>query len=343
MIKVGIIGGSGYTGVELLRLLVGHSEVEVVGFSSREFAGKSVAEVFASMVGQVNLRFCQPDDEVFNTCDCVFFATPHGVAMNTVGGFIERGIKVIDLGADFRITDADEWSKWYEMAHTEPKLLANAVYGLPEIHRAKIKNADLIANPGCYPTAVILGLMPLLKNNLIDHNTIIADCKSGVSGAGRGANQALLFGEVASSFKAYGVAGHRHFPELKQQLEMLAGGQVGLSFVPHLVPMIRGIFATIYVDLIDDNTDVQAVFASAYEDENFVNLLPPSSTPETRNVKASNFCQIAVQKIPNSNKLVILSVIDNLIKGASGQAVQNMNILFNFDENLGLKQIGLLP
>jgi N-acetyl-gamma-glutamyl-phosphate reductase len=306
-------------------------------------AGKRVDSVFNNLLGLSDLIFSLPDSEALSRCEVIFFATPHGVAMENAGAFIKKGIKVIDLGADFRISDAQEWSKYYAMAHTQAKLLENAVYGLPENNRADIKNATLIANPGCYPTAVQLALKPLIEHKLIDLSNIIADCKSGVSGAGRGANQATLLCETSESFKAYGLGGHRHYPEIKQELELLAGEEIGLTFTPHLVPMIRGLYATIYVDLLDANTDVRAFFAKTYADEPFVKLLPDGFYPETRSVKSSNFCQIAIQKMPNSNKLVILSAIDNLVKGASGQAIQNMNIMFGLDETLGLEQIGLVP
>lgn len=343
MIKAGIIGGTGYTGVELLRLLHNHPQVNVVAISSRSLNGKRVDSIFPSLAGQSDLIFSLPSDETLNTCDIIFFATPHGVAMKGAGAFIEKGIKVIDLGADFRITDSDEWSKWYGLEHTQPSLLKSAIYGLPETNRKKIKDAMLIANPGCYPTAIQLALKPLIDNQLIDLSNIVADCKSGVSGAGRTANQAMLLCETSESLKPYGVGGHRHLPEIKQELALLAGKEVKLVFVPHLVPMIRGMQATIYVDLLDADTDVMPFFVHAYSDEQFVTILADGIYPETRSVKSSNFCQISVQKIPNSNKLVIMSVIDNLVKGASGQAIQNMNIMFNMDEGLGLEQIGLLP
>ncbi|WP_428086738.1 N-acetyl-gamma-glutamyl-phosphate reductase [Candidatus Thioglobus sp.] len=343
MIKAGIIGGTGYTGIELLRLLHNHEGVEVVAISSRSLNTQRVDTVFASLAGQSDLIFSLPDDDILNTCDVIFFATPHGVAMEGAGAFIEKGIKVIDLGADFRITDAVEWSKWYGMQHTQAKLLDSAVYGLPETNREQIKKAMLLANPGCYPTAVQLALKPLITNKLISLSGIVADCKSGVSGAGRGANQAMLLCETSESLKSYGVSGHRHHPEIKQALEILAGETVNFTFVPHLVPMIRGMQATVYVDLLDENTDVRPYFVDTYSDEPFVTILNDGTYPETRNVKSSNFCQISVQKIPNSNKLVIMSVIDNLVKGASGQAVQNMNIMFGLDEKSGLSSIGLLP
>ncbi|CAC9527091.1 N-acetyl-gamma-glutamyl-phosphate reductase (EC 1.2.1.38) [uncultured Gammaproteobacteria bacterium] len=343
MIKVGIIGGTGYTGIELLRLLHNHAQVEVIAISSRSEVGQRVDKMFPSLVGQCDLVFSLPDDAILDECEVIFFATPHGVAMKNAGDFIKQGIKVIDLGADFRLKDKAEYQKWYESEHTQDDLLSSAIYGLCEVNREQIKNATLIANPGCYPTAIQLALKPLIDNKLIDLSSIIADCKSGVSGAGRGVNQATLLCEVSESFKAYGVSGHRHYPEIKQELALLAGESVELTFVPHLVPMIRGMQATLYVDLLDNATEVQSVFAEAYKDEHFVTVLDAGVTPETRSVKSSNFCQIAVQKAPDSNKLIVISVIDNLVKGASGQAIQNMNLMFGFDENLGLEQIGLLP
>jgi len=343
MIKAGIIGGTGYTGVELLRLLHNHDGVEVVAISSRSLDGERVDSIFPSLVGHSDLVFSLPSDNILNTCDVIFFATPHGVAMEGAGAFIDKGIKVIDLGADFRITDQTEWSKWYGMEHTQAELLDSAVYGLPETNRAQVKDAMLLANPGCYPTAVQLALKPLITNKLISLSGIVADCKSGVSGAGRAANQAMLLCETSESLKSYGVSGHRHYPEIKQALEILAGETVNFTFVPHLVPMIRGMQATIYVDLLDESIDIRPYFVDTYSNEPFVTILGDGVYPETRSVKSSNFCQISVQKIPNCNKLVIMSVIDNLVKGASGQAVQNMNIMFGLDETSGLTSIGLLP
>ena len=342
-LKVGIIGGSGYTGIELLRLLHQHPGAEVHAITSRALQGKKLYEVFPNMHGMSDLSYLLPDDEKLFECDVVFFATPHGVAMNSAGLFLERNIKVIDLGADFRITDSAIWSEWYNMEHTQESLLNEAVYGQPEIKRSAIKDARLIANPGCYPTAVLLALKPLLENNLIDPSNIIADCKSGASGAGRNANQATLLCEITESFKPYGVSGHRHFPEIKQELESISGGVIGLTFTPHLVPMSRGIEATIYTDLIDSDADILSCYEKAYENEEFVKILPEGVYPETRSVKSSNYCQISIQYVEHSNKLVIMSVIDNLGKGAAGQAIQNMNLMFGLDEKEGLLEIGLLP
>ncbi len=343
MIKAGIIGGTGYTGVELLRLLHNHAQVEVIAISSRSEAGQLVGEFFPSLAGQTDLTFTAPDDAVLDKCDVIFFATPHGVAMETAGTFINKGIKVIDLGPDFRLRDKDEYAQWYGLENFQDDLLASSVYGLSEINREQIKDAQLIGNPGCFPTTVLLALKPLIEKNLINLSNIIVDSKTGVSGAGRGANQAMLLCETSESVKAYGVSGHRHYPEIKQELSLLAGGKsIGLTFVPHLVPMIRGMESTIYVDLLDTNVDVQLILETAYKDEHFVTVLGAGIVPETRNVKSSNFCQIAAQKTVGG-KLVVTSVIDNLIKGAAGQAIQNMNIMFDIDEGLGLEQIGLLP
>ena len=342
-IKVGIIGGSGYTGIELLRIIHQHPLAEVTSITSRALQGKKISDVFPNMHGLSELVYSLPDDKALFECDIVFFATPHGVAMDNAESFLEKGVKVVDLGADFRINDADLWSDWYKMEHSQPSLLEEAVYGQPEIRRDAIKNARLVANPGCYPTAVLLALKPLLENGLIDASSIIADCKSGASGAGRIANQATLLCEITESFKPYAVSGHRHFPEIKQELELMAGKPVGLTFVPHLLPMVRGIEATIYVDLVDPTVDIRPYFENAYKNEEFVKILPEGIYPETRSVKSSNYCQISVQYIEHSNKLVIMSVIDNLVKGAAGQAIQNMNLMFGLEEQEGLTQIGLLP
>ncbi|MEO1939262.1 N-acetyl-gamma-glutamyl-phosphate reductase [Candidatus Thioglobus sp.] len=343
MIKAGIIGGTGYTGVELLRLLHNHAQVEVIAISSRSEAGQLVGDFFPSLAGQTDLAFTAPDDAILDECDVIFFATPHGVAMETAGAFINKGIKIIDLGPDFRLRDKDEYAQWYGLKNFQDDLLASSVYGLSEINREQIKDAQLIGNPGCFPTTVLLALKPLIEKNLIDLSNIVVDSKTGVSGAGRGANQAMLLCEASESVKAYGVSGHRHYPEIKQELSLLAGGKpIGLTFIPHLVPMIRGMESTIYVDLLDANVDVQLILEAAYKDEHFVTVLGAGIVPETRNVKSSNFCQIAAQKAVGG-KLVVTSVIDNLIKGAAGQAIQNMNIMFDIDEGLGLEQIGLLP
>lgn len=346
MIKVGIVGGTGYTGVELLRLLISHPEVEVVAVTSRADAGTPVADMFPNLRGLLSLDFCQPDDAALFSCDVVFFATPHGVAQATVPQLIDQGIRVIDLSADFRIRDPELWSHWYNQPHACPELIPQAVYGLPESNRSAIAQAQLIACPGCYPTATQLALLPLVEANLIDSQNIIANAASGVSGAGKQAKVANLFTEVADSFKAYGASGHRHLPEIEQGLrdaQPAGATPAQLTFVPHLLPMIRGIHVTAYGKLLDTSVDLQALFSERYKTEPFVDVLPAGSHPETRTVKSSNFCRISVLRPQGRDTVVVLSVIDNLTKGASGQAVQNMNIMFGFDESLGLSSAALLP
>ncbi|MFP3874344.1 MAG: N-acetyl-gamma-glutamyl-phosphate reductase [Thiohalophilus sp.] len=343
MIKAGIVGGTGYTGVELLRLLAAHPGVELRLITSRSEAGQPVADLFPNLRGYVDLSFSEPDPDQLAGCDVVFFATPHGVAMNTAAQLLDRGVRVIDLGADFRIKDVGEWEKWYGMAHSAPQLVAEAVYGLPEMNRGAIREARLIACPGCYPTAVQLGFLPLIEQGLVDIGQLVADAKSGVSGAGRKANVGALLGEASESMKAYGVAGHRHLPEIVQGLTRAAGSPVGLTFVPHLTPMIRGIHATLYARLTTPIKGLQALYSERYADEPFVDILPPDSHPETRSVKGANHCRIALHRPGDGDTVVVLSVIDNLVKGASGQAVQNMNIMFGLDERAGLNTIGLMP
>ena len=341
-IKVGIVGGTGYTGVELLRLLAIHPNVELTVITSRGEAGMAVADMFPSLRGYVSLKFSDPAQVDLSVCDVVFFATPNGIAMQQNRELLAKNVRVIDLAADFRIKDVATWEKWYGMSHACPDLIAEAVYGLPEINREKIKNAKLVANPGCYPTAVQLGFMPLLEAGVIDPTYLIADAKSGVSGAGRKAEVHALLAEAGDNFKAYGVAGHRHLPEISQGLAAMAHQQVGLTFTPHLLPMIRGIHATLYAKLTK-KVDLQKLFEDRYHSEAFVDVLPAGSHPETRSVRGSNQCRIAVHQPQGSDTVVILSVIDNLVKGAAGQAVQNMNIMFGLSEGLGLNVVPLLP
>jgi N-acetyl-gamma-glutamyl-phosphate reductase len=350
MIRAGIVGGTGYTGVELLRILALHAEVEVAVVTSRADAGIRVDALYPSLRGYIDVVFSVPDSETLSQCDVVFFATPNGTAMLMAEQLLAQGIKVIDLSADFRLKDAQEWSHWYGMAHGCPDLIAEAIYGLPEVNRNAIKKAQLIACPGCYPTAVQLGFLPLIENGLIDTKHLIADVKSGVSGAGRKAELATLMSETGESFKAYAVNGHRHLPEIKQGLEFAAGESVGLTFVPHLTPMIRGIHATLYGQLIVQREDkqfslddIQALYEQRYIHEEFVDVLPQGSHPDTRNVRGSNNCQISIFQPQGQQTIVILSVIDNLVKGAAGQAIQNMNLMFGFKEELGLKIIALYP
>lgn len=342
MIKVGIVGGTGYTGVELLRLLARHPQVELTAITSRGEAGTAVADLFPSLRGHIGLRFSDPKEANLAACDLVFFATPNGVAMQQARSLVDAGVRLIDLAADFRIKDVPLWEKWYGMSHAAPELVAEAVYGLPEQNQAAIRGARLVANPGCYPTAVQLGFMPLLEAGVVDPLHLIADAKSGVSGAGRKAEVHILFAEAADNFKAYGVSGHRHWPEIKQGLEMMAGANVGLTFVPHLTPMIRGIHATLY-GRITGEADFQGLFEKRYAGEPFVDVLPAGSHPDTRSVRAANVCRIALHRPQAGDTLVVLSVIDNLVKGAAGQAIQNMNIMFGLDETLGLEQVPVLP
>jgi len=342
MIKVGIVGGTGYTGVELLRLLARHPEVELRAITSRKEAGMPVAEMFPNLRGRVKLAFSTPEEAGLEHCDVVFFATPNGVAMQQTRALLDAGVRVIDLAADFRIQDIAVWQQWYKMEHACPDLVAEAVYGLPEINRDRIRRARLIANPGCYPTAVQLGFLPLLEAGGVDTGFLIADAKSGVSGAGRKAEVATLFAEAADNFKAYAVAGHRHWPEIKQGLEIFAGRSVGFTFVPHLTPLIRGIHATLYAKASSD-VDLQALFEKRYAGEPFVDVLPAGAHPETRSVRGANVCRIAVHRPQGSDTVVVLSVIDNLVKGAAGQAVQNMNIMFELAEDTALADVGMLP
>ena len=355
MIKAGIVGGTGYTGVELLRLLAQHPEVELAAITSRKEAGTRVDAMFPGLRGHVDLAFTAPDNSPLARCDVVFFATPNGVAMGEARALLERGARVIDLSADFRLRNVAEWERWYRMKHAAPELVAEAVYGLCEVHRSKIKDARLVANPGCYPTAVQLGFLPLIESGWIDSAHLIADAKSGVSGAGRKSELHLMYAEAADNFMAYGVSGHRHWPEIRQGLAQVAGGEVGLVFTPHLTPLIRGIHATLYARLLPptagpsgrDLAALQALFERRFAAEPFVDVLPSGSHPDTRAVRGANLCRLAVHLPPSSrgrsDTVVVLSVIDNLVKGASGQAVQNMNIMFGLPETTGLGQLPIVP
>ncbi len=344
-----MVGATGYTGVELLRLLVMHPGVEISCVTSRSNDGTRVDEMFPSLRGFLDLPFTVPDDGRLAEADVVFFATPNGVAMDSVPALLKAGTRVIDLAADFRIRDAGVWSQWYGMQHACPELIAEAVYGLPELNREAIRTARLVANPGCYPTAVTLGFLPLVERGLVELDSLIADAKSGASGAGRKASVANLLCEAGDSFKAYGVAGHRHLPEISQNLRQISGvDALDLVFVPHLLPMIRGIHATLYARLTHgfqamEPADLQAIYEQRYARETFVDVLPPGSHPETRSVRGANLCRMAVHRPQNGRRVVVLSVIDNLVKGAAGQAVQNMNLMLGFQEETGLRHPGLLP
>lgn len=345
MIKAGIVGGTGYTGVELLRLMATHPGAEVVQITSRSEAGMPVADLYPNLRGHYDLAFSEPSVDELASCDVVFFATPHGVAMRMAPELLERGVKIVDLSADFRISDLDVWAKWYGMRHESAVWAERAVYGLPEVARDAIRDALLVANPGCYPTAVQLGFLPLLENGLVSTGHLVADAKSGASGAGRQGSVGMLHGEIGESFKAYGASGHRHLPEIRQGLQAAAAGKVGITFVPHLVPMIRGIEATLYAELNDpaDFERLQSLYEDRYRNEPFVDVMPFGSHPETRSVKGENTCRMALHRQEDSSIVIVTSVIDNLVKGAAGQAIQNMNIMFRLDERAGLNAPALLP
>lgn len=345
MIKVGIVGGTGYTGVELLRLLAVHPEVSVECITSRSEAGMPVADLYPNLRGHFDLAYTDPDPAELKCCDLVFFATPHGVAMRMVPELLDAGVRVVDLSADFRLKDLDVWARWYGMPHESAEWAAKAVYGLPEVFREDIRTARLVANPGCYPTAVQLGFLPLLEQGLVDPGRLIADAKSGASGAGRQGSIGMLHGEIGESFKAYGASGHRHLPEIRQGLTQAAGGPVNVTFVPHLVPMIRGIEATLYAEVAAsfDLNELQALYEARYHDEPFVDVMPLGSHPETRSVRGANQCRMALHRQEDSPVIIVSSVIDNLVKGAAGQAIQNLNVMFGLDESLGLQAPALLP
>jgi N-acetyl-gamma-glutamyl-phosphate reductase len=341
-IKVGIVGGTGYTGVELLRLVAQHPQCTLSVITSRKEAGMPVADMFPNLRGHVSLAFSEPSREALSKCDVVFFATPNGVAMNEARALYDAGVRLVDIAADFRLQDIALWEQWYKMKHACPELVAEAVYGLPEVNRERIRRARIVANPGCYPTAVQLGFLPLVESGSVDVDHLIADAKSGASGAGRTAEVHTLLAEASDNFKAYGVPGHRHLPEIVQGLAAMADRPVKLVFTPHLTPMIRGIHATLYARLTRA-TDLQALYERRYAAEPFVDVLPAGSHPDTRSVRGANVCRIAVHQPQNGDTAVVLSVIDNLVKGASGQALQNMNIMFGLEETMGLQQIALLP
>jgi N-acetyl-gamma-glutamyl-phosphate reductase len=346
MIKVGIVGGTGYTGVELLRLLTQHPDVELRAITSRKEAGTPVSRMFPGLRGHVDLKFSEPTSQALRGCDVVFFATPNTVAMGEARAVLDAGARLIDLSADFRIRDVAEWERWYKTKHAAPELVREAVYGLPEVNRERIQSARLVANPGCYPTAVQLGFLPLIESGVVDLDHLIADAKSGVSGAGRKAELHLSFSEASDNFMAYNVPGHRHWPEIRQGLAQAARREVGLTFIPHLLPLIRGIHATLYARVARE-VDFQALYEQRYAREPFVDVMPAGSHPDTRSVRAANVCRLALHMPPQStgksDTIVVLSVIDNLTKGAAGQAVQNMNLMFGLPETRALDQPPVVP
>lgn len=346
MINVGIVGGTGYTGSELLRILVQHPNTEVRVVTSRAEAGVRLQDAYPQLRGHIDLIFAAPEKASLTDCDIVFFATPNGTAMQQAPELLAADVRVIDLAADFRLDDVTVWEQWYGMRHAAPELIANAVYGMPELNREAIRQARLVANPGCYPTAVTLGLLPLIETGIIDHRQLIADVKSGVSGAGRKANTSLLMAETGESFKAYSVGGHRHQPEICANIRRATGCEIELTFVPHLVPMIRGIEATLYAPIKDAHRldfNLQALYESRYHSEKFVDVMPGGADIETRSVKGTNLCRLGVVRPLDAGIIVVQSVIDNLVKGAAGQAVQNMNLMFGWDEATGLSTLGLVP
>jgi N-acetyl-gamma-glutamyl-phosphate reductase len=347
MISIGIVGGTGYTGLELLRLLVRHSGVELRAVTSRADVGARLDDAFPQLRGHTDLVFTDPEHAILSDCDLVFFATPNGTAMQQAPKLLAAGVRVIDLAADFRLDDVAVWEHWYGMRHAAPELIPDAVYGLPELNRDAIRQARLVANPGCYPTAVTLGLLPLIEAGVVDNQRLIADVKSGVSGAGRKANVGLLMAEVGESFKAYSVGGHRHHPEVCANIRRATGGEIGLTFVPHLVPMVRGIEATLYAPLLNfehrPRIDLQALYEERYAEEPFVDVMPAGATLETRSVRGTNLCRMSVVEPQNAGVIVVQSIIDNLVKGAAGQAIQNMNLMFGLNEEMGLSALALSP
>jgi N-acetyl-gamma-glutamyl-phosphate reductase len=346
MIRAGIVGGTGYTGVELLRLLAQHPDVELKAITSRKEAGTPVARMFPSLRRRVELAFSEPSARALAGCDVVFFATPNCVAMSEARAVLEGGARIVDLSADFRIRDVAQWERWYKTKHAAPELIREAVYGLPEMNREQLRRARLVANPGCYPTSIQLGFLPLVEAGVVDVEHLIADAKSGASGAGRKTELNLMFSEASDNFAAYHITGHRHWPEIRQGLAQAAKRDVGLVFTPHLTPLIRGIHATLYARITRE-ADFQQLFEKRYAGEPFVDVMPAGSHPDTRSVRAANMCRLAVHRPPESagrsDTIVVLSVIDNLMKGASGQAVQNMNLMFSLPETAGLEHVAVVP
>lgn len=346
MIRAGIVGGTGYTGVELLRLLAQHPDVELKAITSRKEAGTPVARMFPSLRRRVDFAFSEPSARALAGCDVVFFATPNCVAMSEARAVLEGGARIVDLSADFRIHDVAQWERWYKTKHAAPELIREAVYGLPEMNREQLRRARLVANPGCYPTSIQLGFLPLVEAGVVDVEHLIADAKSGVSGAGRKTELNLMFSEASDNFAAYHITGHRHWPEIRQGLAQAAKRDVGLVFTPHLTPLIRGIHATLYARITRE-ADFQQLFEKRYAGEPFVDVMPAGSHPDTRSVRAANMCRLAVHRPPESagrsDTIVVLSVIDNLVKGASGQAVQNMNLMFSLPETAGLEHVAVVP
>ena len=344
--KVGIIGSTGYAGAEIVRILLNHPEAEIVWYGSRSYVDKKFSEVFANMF-QIVPDICKGEDmdKLADEVDVIFTATPQGLCASIVNEDILSKTKIIDLSADFRIKDVSTYEDWYGITHPSPEFIAEAVYGLCEVNREKIRDARLIANPGCYPTCSFLSIYPLAKEGLIDMNTIIIDAKSGTSGAGRGAKVNNLYCEVNENIKAYGVASHRHTPEIEEQLTYASGQDVVINFTPHLVPMNRGILVTAYATLTKDisEDELRSIYTEYYKDEQFVRFLEKGVCPETRWVETSNYVDVNIKKDERTNRVIMMGAMDNLVKGAAGQAVQNMNIMFGLPENMGLNFVPAFP
>ncbi len=345
MIKVGIVGGRGYTGIELIRILLGHPKVEISFITSEKNVRQSISSVLPSFNKILGLDFISIDQGLKQTCDFVFVALPHKAAMAVVPSFLKNCSKVIDFSADYRINNVSVYEKWYSTKHTSPKLCKNAIYGLPELNGEKIKNGSLVANPGCYPTSIILAIAPLIKEKLIHLKSIIVDSKSGISGAGRTNDPFYSFPERCDSVVSYNVANHRHIPEIEQELSLLSGSNIAFTFTPQLVPMIRGILSNVYADLKDllSEEDVIGLYKSFYKGKPFIRILSKGEGADTKNVKGSNFCDLSFNVDKQNCRVIISSAIDNLVKGASGQAVQNMNLMLGFKEQTGLQFSSLFP
>ncbi len=345
MLKASIYGASGYTGQELLRLLIRHPRVDITSITSRKYKGIQLSDVFPVFKDLTAIKFMDASfEDVIPLCDVVFLALPHGEAMDIAPKFLNAGKKVIDLGADFRFNNVDTYEKWYG-GHASPDFIKRAVYGLPELHRESLKGADFVANPGCYPTSAILGLAPLMANEYIDTSSIVVDSKSGVSGAGRELQIGSMFCEVNEGFKAYKVGTHRHTPEIEQELSLLAKRDILISFTPHLVPVNRGILSTIYGKIRKNLTapEIVRIYEDFYRDEPFVRIQKPGVFPNISSVRGSNYCDIGITVDDRTGRVIVVSVIDNLVKGAAGQAIQNMNLMCGLPENTGLDIVSLFP
>ncbi|OGV96695.1 MAG: N-acetyl-gamma-glutamyl-phosphate reductase [Nitrospinae bacterium RIFCSPLOWO2_02_FULL_39_110] len=346
MTKIGVLGASGYTGLELIRILLNSKQVKISAITSEKYTRTNISDIFPFFKGRLDLIYETLSPEVISEkCDFVFSALPHKTSMSVIPSLLKAGKKAVDLSADYRLKSPDIYKEWYKEEHTSPELLGSAIYGIPELKRKKIKAASLVANPGCYPTSVILALAPLIKENIINTDSIIIDSKSGVTGAGRKVEEALLFAECNENFKSYSLASHRHTPEIEQEISEIAGKKIKITFVPHLLPVNRGILSTIYSDLISDLTSdkILKIYENFYKGERFIRIMGHGKSPQLRSVLGSNYCDIGFQIDRRTKRIIVISAIDNLVKGAAGQAVQNMNIMLGFEEYAGLEDIGFFP